>query len=297
MDDLERAIMLIYESAGGGADSAVVSQAIEFCDRLKAGHPPSLLRFCLDRLLSSPLVPVQFWCLQSLYDAIRLSYSSLCADDDILPLLRASLLSLFSTSPLPCSSPAFLKNKLAQVLAALIRFEYPSPWTSPFLHLLSHLPSGGSAAVDMFSRFLIALDDNLISQDYHLSPDDVAAAARVKDAMRLQCVPQIAHTWFDIVSLYRSSDPSLAATTLDTMSRYIAWIDIGLVANDAFLPLLFDLILSPATPEPLLAASAGCVLAVVSKRMDPQLKLNLLGSLRLSRVLSDSDLVQSYLRL
>lgn len=110
--------------------------------------------------------------------------------------------------------------------------------------------------------------------------------------MRVQCVPQIAHTWFDIVSVYRSSDPSLAAATLDAMSRYIAWIDIGLVANDAFLPLLFDLILSPATLEPLLGASAACVLAVVSKRMDSQLKLNLLRSLRLSRVLADSNLVQ-----
>lgn len=292
MDDFERAIMLIYESAAGGADSAHLLQAIEFCDRLKYGPPSYLLRFCLDRLLCSPLVPVQFWCLQSLHDAIRLSYSDLSAAHDLLPLLRSSLLSLFSTHPLPPSSPAFLKNKLAQALAALIRQEYPSPWSSPFLHILSLLSSAGPAAVDMFSRLLTALDDDLISQDYHLSPDDVAVATRVKDAMRLQCVPQIARAWFDIASLYRSSDPSLAAATLDTMRRYIVWIDIGLVANDAFLPLLFDLILSPATPEPLRAASAGCALALVSKGMEPHSKLNLLRSLRLSRVLTDFELVQ-----
>ncbi|PKU85889.1 exportin-T isoform X2 [Dendrobium catenatum] len=286
MDDFERAIMLIYNSAGGSAESNLLLQAIEFCERLKAGPPPTVLRLCLDRLHRSPLVPVQFWCLQSLHDVIRLSYSAL----DDLPLLRASLLSLFSDRLFPSSSPPFLKNKLAQALAALIRLEYPSPWPSPFLHLLSLLPS--PAAVDMFSRLLTALDDDLISQDYHLSSDDVAAATRVKDAMRLQCVPQIAHAWFDIVSLYRSSDPALAAATLDAMRRYIVWIDISLVANDAFLPLLFDLILSHNTPEPLRASSAGCVLAVVSKRMEPHSKLNLLRSLQLNRVLAESELVQ-----
>ncbi|KAH0455515.1 hypothetical protein IEQ34_015547 [Dendrobium chrysotoxum] len=286
MDDFERAIMLIYNSAGGSADSNLLLQAIEFCERLKAGPPPNLLRLCLDRLHRSPLVPVQFWCLQSLHDVIRLSYSAL----DDLPLLRASLLSLFSDRLFPSSSPPFLKNKLAQALAALIRLEYPSPWPSPFLHLLSLLPS--PAAVDMFSRLLTALDDDLISQDYHLSFDDVAAATRVKDAMRLQCVPQIAHAWFDIVSLYRSSDPALAAATLDAMRRYIVWIDINLVANDAFLTLLFDLILSHNTPEPLRASSAGCVLAVVSKRMESHSKLNLLRSLQLNRVLAESELVQ-----
>ncbi|XP_020593420.1 exportin-T-like isoform X1 [Phalaenopsis equestris] len=286
MDDFERAIVVIYESTGGSAESNLFLQAIEFCDRLKAGPPSTLLRLCLEHLHRCNLVPVQFWCLQSLHDVIRLSYSSL----DDLPLLRASLLSFLSDLSFLASSPPFLKNKLAQALAALIRLEYPSLWPSPFLHILSLLPS--PAAVDMFSRLLTALDDDLISQDYHLSSDDVAAATRVKDAMRLQCIPQIARAWFDIASLYRSSDPGLAASTLDTMRRYVVWIDIGLVANDVFLPLLFDLILSHITPEPLRAASAGCVLAVVSKRMDPHSKLNLLRSLQLYRVLAESELVQ-----
>ncbi|PKA52335.1 Exportin-T [Apostasia shenzhenica] len=293
MDDFERAILLVYESAGGGAggaDQALLSQAIEFCDRLKAGPPSALIRLCLDRLHCSPLVPVQFWCIQSIHDIIRLRYSSLSQAND-LPLLRSSLLSLFSDRPLPASSPPFLKNKLAQALAALIRLEYPSSWDAPFIHFVSLLPAAGAAVIDMFSRLLTALDDDLISQDYHLSPEDVAAATCVKDAMRLQCVPQIVRVWFEIVSLYRSSDPVLAAATLDTMRRYICWIDIGLVANDAFLPLLFDLMIASATPEPLRAASAGCVLAVVSKRMDPHSKISLLRSLGLGGVFADVEMV------
>lgn len=143
----------------------------------------------------------------------------------------------------------------------------------------------------MFARLLASLDDDLLSQDYPRSPDEAAAASRVKDSMRIQCVPQIARHWFDAVSLYRSSDTALAAAALDTMRRYVPWIDITLVANDAFIPLLFDLILAPGSPEQLRSAAAGCVLAIVSKRMDPHSKLALLRGLRLSQLFADPDLV------
>lgn len=136
----------------------------------------------------------------------------------------------------------------------------------------------------MFSRLLTALDDDLLNLDYPRSPEAVAAAARVKDAMRGEVVPQIASAWFDLISLYRSSDPELAAEVLDTMRRYISWIDIGLVANDAFIPLLFELILTPSFAVPLRASAAGCVLAILSKRMEPRQKLALLRTLYLTRV-------------
>lgn len=289
MNDLERAILFIYDPSISGADPAVRSQAIDFCDHLKASSPSDLIHLCLDGVRHSSHVPVKFWCLQSLYDTLTLRYSALSPDD--LSLLRSSLIYFFSDRPLAYSSPPFLKNKLSQVLSSLIGLEYPSSWPSPFLHILSHVPSAGPAAVDMFSRLLAALDDDIISQDYRRSPNDAAVAARLKDAMRLQCIPQIARAWFSIVSLYHSSDPDLVVGVLDTMRRYIAWIDIGLVANDVFLPFLFDLLLSPATLERLRTAAAGCVVSMFSKGMNPHSKLNLLRSLRMSRVLANRELV------
>ncbi|XP_026658513.1 exportin-T-like isoform X2 [Phoenix dactylifera] len=286
MDDLEKAILLNYEPSA--ADPGLRAQAMAFCEQAKA-DPSALLRLCLDRLHRSPIVAVQFWCLQALHDALLLRYSSLSPAD--LLLLRSSLLSLASDCPLPPSSPSFLRNKLAQVIAALIRLEYPTLWPSPFHQLLPCLPSADPLAVDMFARLLAALDDDLLSQDYPRSPDEAAAASRVKDSMRLQCVPQIARHWFDAVSLYRSSNPDLAAAALDTMKRYVSWIDIALVANDAFIPLLFDLILASGSPEQLRSAAAGCVLAIVLKRMDPRSKLALLRRLRVSQVFAGPDLV------
>ncbi|CAL9054794.1 unnamed protein product [Musa banksii] len=286
MDDLEKAILLVYEP--GAADLALRAQAMAFCDRAKA-DPSALLRLCLDRLNRSPLVPVHFWCLQALHDAILLCYPSIPPAD--LHLLRSALLSLASDRPLPPAYPHFLRNKLAQALAALIRLEYPSVWPDPFLRTLPCVTSADPASVDMFARLLVALDDDLLSHDYPRSPEESADATRVKDAMRLQCVPQIARHWFDVASFYRSSNPSLATAALDTMRRYVTWIDIALIANEAFVPLLFDLILAPSSTEQLRAAAGGCVLAIAQKRMDPRQKVALLRTLPINRVFSDPELV------
>ncbi|URE46051.1 nucleobase-containing compound transmembrane transporter [Musa troglodytarum] len=287
MDDLEKAI-LAYEP--GAADPTFRAQAMAFCDRAKADLS-ALLRLCLDRLHRSSLVPVHFWCLQALHDAVRLRYSSIPPAD--LPILRSALLSLASDRPLPAASPPFLRNKLAQTLAALIRLEYPSLWPDPFLRILPCLPSADPSSIDMFARLLVALDDDLLSLDYPRSSAEAADATRVKDAMRQQCIPQIARHWFDVVSLYHSLDTFLAAAALDTMRRYVTWIDIALVANDAFVPLLFELILAPDSIEQLRAAAVGCVLAILQKRMVPRQKVALLRSLPVSRVFADPNLVKS----
>ncbi|KAI4331300.1 hypothetical protein MLD38_029496 [Melastoma candidum] len=131
---------------------------------------------------------------------------------------------------------------------------------------------------------LNALDDELISLDYPRSPEEVTVAGRVMDSMRQQCVPQIVRAWYDIVSAYQSSDPEMCCAVLETMRRYISLIGIGLIAKDVFMPLLFELILVKGSSDQPRGAVAGCVLAVASKRMDPQSKLSLLKSLQISRV-------------
>ncbi|KAL0319443.1 UNVERIFIED_CONTAM: Exportin-T [Sesamum angustifolium] len=99
--------------------------------------------------------------------------------------------------------------------------------------------------------------------------------------------------------MYRNSNPELCSSVLDSMRRYISWIDIGLIANDAFTTLLFELMLVDGLLDQLRAAAAGVVLAVVSKRMDYKSKLALLQSLQIRRVFrlvagdSNSELVSS----
>ncbi|KAJ6844968.1 exportin-T [Iris pallida] len=116
---------------------------------------------------------------------------------------------------------------------------------------------------------------------------------RVKDAMRLQCVPQIASFFYDSVGLYRSSDTALAAAVLDTMKKYVSWIDINLVANSTFLGLLFGIMEAADSADQLKLAAGNCLLAIVSKRMDSRSKLALLRTLKpqMGRLFSVPELV------
>lgn len=300
MDDLEKAILISFDESGT-IDPVLKSQAVAYSQQIK--ETVSICSICIERLRVCNIVQVQFWCLQSLHEVLRIRYLSMSHEEK--SFVRNSVFSMAclegiddkNNNPLRVlDGPAFIKNKLAQVIVTLIYFEYPLIWPSVFVDYLPHL-SKGAAVIDMFCRVLNALDDELISLDYPRSSEETAAASRVKDAMRQQCVAQIVRAWYDIVSMYRNSDPDLCSSVLDSMRRYISWIDIGLIVNDAFIPLLFELILVDGLPDQLRGAAVGCVLAVVSKRMDPKPKIRLLQSLQISRVFGlvaedgDSELV------
>ncbi|KAJ8755813.1 hypothetical protein K2173_024358 [Erythroxylum novogranatense] len=293
MDDLENAILISFDESGT-IDSALKSRAVDFCQRIK--ESPTICSVCIEKLWFCKLVQVQFWCLQTLQEVIRVKYGLLSSEEK--DLVRKSVFSMCcfekiedSNAVTTLEGPAFIKNKLAQVLVTLIYFEYPLIWSSVFVDFLPHL-SKGAIVIDMFCRVLNALDEELISLDYPRTQEELGVAGRVKDAMREQCVGQMVGAWYDIVSLYMNSDPELCANVLDSMRRYISWIDIGLVANDAVMGLLFKLILLNGGSDQLQGAAVGCVLAVVSKRMDHQTKLTMLQTLRIrvfGLVTGDSD--------
>ncbi|KAL8466326.1 hypothetical protein ACS0TY_035440 [Phlomoides rotata] len=302
MDGLERAILISFDQSGQ-FDSLLKSQAAEYIKQIK--ETQSICSICIERLCSSQLVQVQFWCLQCLHEVLQVNYSSMGSEEK--SFIRKSVFAMACGEPVHANdnnlarlleSPAFVKNKLAQVVVTLIYFEYPLIWPSVFVDLLPKLTKG-AAVIDMFCRVLNVLDDELISLDYPRSGNDVALSGRIKDAMRAQCVPQIVGAWYDIVSTYKNSEPELCSSVLESVRRYISWIDIGLIANDAFTGLLFELILADALLDQLRAAAAGAVLAVVSKRMDFKSKLGLLQSLQIRRIFrlvasdSDSDLASS----
>ncbi|KAL3840774.1 hypothetical protein ACJIZ3_025365 [Penstemon smallii] len=302
MDDLEKAILISFDESGA-VDSVLKSQAVAFIQQIKENS--SICSICIEKLCFSKLVQVQFWCLQCLHEVLRAKYSSMTPEEK--SFVRKSVFSMVcyeainaddNNSVRVLEAPAFIKNKLAQVVVALVYFEYPMVWPSVFVDFLPNLRKG-AVVIDMFCRVLNALDYELISMDCPRSADEVAVAGRIKDAMRSQCVPQIVGAWYDIIMMYRNSDPELCSTILDCMRRFISWIDIGLIVNNAFTQLLFELMGVDGLPDQLRASAASVVLAVVSKGMDPKSKLSLLQSLQMRRVFklvvgdNDSELVSS----
>ena len=54
---------------------------------------------------------------------------------------------------------------------------------------------------------------------------------QLKDAMRETCLNDLAQAWYNLLQAYQHSNPDLAAAVLNTLERYVNWIDVGLVVN------------------------------------------------------------------
>lgn len=83
-----------------------------------------------------------------------------------------------------------------------------------------------------------------------------------------------------------SDDPSVVSLCLQVVGKYVLWIDINLVANDRFVPVLVKLLSHQALKE----AAADCIHDIIMKGMDPIVKAKLIESF--SSVLASAGIWQ-----
>ncbi|KAG0621103.1 hypothetical protein M758_4G269300 [Ceratodon purpureus] len=291
MDDFEKAVFFSFDQTGA-VSAQLKAQAAAYCEQAK--RAPNICQACFEKFRLSQYAEVQFWCLKTLEEVLQQRYRTLESQERLF--IRSSLMLAFCNFNLddpsvadpgiPMSSrPIFVRNKLAQLIVILIYIEYPAEWPGAFLDMLNSL-SKGPVVVDMFIRVLNALDEEVISFDFPRTEEESAAATRIKDSMRQQCISQVVAAWYSLIVMYKGQSPQLASQVLEMMQKYVAWIDIGLVANDRFVPLLFEFLVSPNEYPQLRGAAAECLLAIVSKRMDAPSKLALLQQLQAGKACS-----------
>lgn len=168
---------------------------------------------------------------------------------------------------------SFIRNKVAQIVSLAFVVDYPGRWPMFFQDLLRTLNSG-QQAVDMYLRILQAVDQEVVDREIIHSAEESQRNTAIKDAMRETCVAQLADSWLQILTAYESSRPELACLCLDVVGKYVSWIDINLVANDQYVPVLLRFL-----EQPLLRESAcDCIYEVLSKGMDPVVKTQLVES-------------------
>jgi hypothetical protein len=214
---------------------------------------------------------VRFWCLQAVEELLLHQYEAL--EDMARAGLRAWLQTLACQNPALLRGQGYLANKVAQVYALLMRHEYPDLWPHALTALLSHLQMGEDV-IDMFLRVLRAVDAEIINVECHRSPRDAGVAMRVKDAMRLQCMSDIAGAWYLILQTFHETRAGLVKDCLQSMAPFITWLDIHLIVNDKFIPALYTLLEKDEFVEEV----AACLTEIVLKKMEPPAKCALICS-------------------
>ncbi|KAL1526877.1 hypothetical protein AB1Y20_015568 [Prymnesium parvum] len=272
--EFERAVLLSFEAE----PSSLRSAATASLEQLKqSGHGWS---FCMQAFAACSDDRARFWCVQAVVDVVKSRYSSL--NDEEKQTLRGMLLAwVQSKNEGQADEPVYIKNKVAQLIVAVMAHDYPQHWPQVFPQLLGMLWNG-AFCIDMFLRVMHAIQEDIVSSEG--SGYNPEVATRVKDGMRENCLPQVADAWYSILQYYYSSAPSLCAMCLNTLSHFISWIDITLVANARFMGLLVPFMHNAALHD----GACACLTEIVIKRMDASLKMEHLARLQMINLLSDA---------
>ncbi|KAK9812733.1 hypothetical protein WJX72_002830 [[Myrmecia] bisecta] len=272
-DDFEKAILFNFDQSGR-VSRDLKEQAQAYCNEVKRSDKS--WRLYAERFSVTAYVEVKFFCLQALQEFVKTQYAGL--DEESRRWMKQTLMVWIQNADAVDlqQMPAFLQNKLAQIIVAVVQLEYPDQWPSFFEELLGLL-SSGPAVVSMFCRIMQAVDEDIISLEIPRSQDEIRSSMHLKDAMRERCMTEIAEAWYALVATYHTSNVQLAAEVLDAAVRYVNWIDIGLLANDRFVPLLFGVLSSSS--QRLRCASIDVLTEIVSKRMDAVAKMGLVQQL------------------
>lgn len=270
-----------------GTDQSFKQQAIEFCNMIKDspdGWRSGLALFVDSKPRSDAS---RFFALQIVDAALpKLSH-------DDLNSCRQSLFKYVqdvASSPSSSFGEPFLRNKLSQSLSYLFILTYESIWPTFFHDLLSLQSSdfSNTKVVDLYLRVLNSIHaeigDNLIARSQDLTKRNNV----LKDLIRERDVANLAQSWRRILEIYSSSSSDkivneIIESCLKAIGGWVSWIDITLIVDSEYLRLIFSFLQNDSHK----LTTCDTLLEIVSKKMKPDDKFELIQLLSLKDILSN----------
>lgn len=289
MDDFERIILVCLDPS---TDSVTKAHALEVCQRVQ--ESPEGLSFALQRLLPSSRPEIIFWCVQYLSQSVvlpRLNGSTdvgHSSESSAINLVRDVVFKfandINATNSQYHPQPPYVRNKLAQLVAAMVAADYPATWPTAMRETVLPLASGhpvpSPSSVDFFFRVMRAIDEDVTSiRAAQASESARLVSVQVKDTIREDCATELVAILANLTKVQ-----AYAGHAYDLLARNVEWLDISLFTNDAFLPHMYAAITS-SVPCATRAPSAFALRAILLKRMPPQSKLALLQHLQVLALL------------
>jgi len=167
---------------------------------------------------------------------------------------------------------AFLRTKLAVVLALCLKADFPEHWPAGFAELTA-LCARGPATTDLYLRVLVAVDEEIVAFHVDRSAEELARNTAVKDAMRATgTVAELVGAVCGVASTCLGGGGGsggsggggapLGVLALETLARYVGWVEAAHVSgSDAVLALLFACVQDAALAE----AALGVILEILNK--------------------------------
>ena len=271
--------------------SPLLPAALQFVNNVQSS--PDGWQLCLSMLhqlaLTNGPPQVSFFCLQTLTTFTATSYFTLQPADR--QALCTSLM-IFLRDVCPAHPPSsFLRNKLAALFTLVCQRAYPELWVSYFSDLIGLLQLS-PVIVDIVLRILLTIDTEIVVYDSKRTDSEVAHNSRIKDHVRSTAdMTNNVNALYSVLSALMPSreHEKLVVNGLKVVKEYTGWIDIGLVANERWVTLLYSVCTQPVCEE-YRALALACVREMCDKKMDKSKKVDLIASYRVIDMLASLPL-------
>uniref|UniRef100_A0A224YMP4 Exportin-T n=1 Tax=Rhipicephalus zambeziensis TaxID=60191 RepID=A0A224YMP4_9ACAR len=256
-------------------DQAAHARALQYFEQLKSA--PNGWQLSMQMLLQPSVQDdsVKFFCLSVLEHYIKTGYEAAKeGDQQAMRTFISQWIQMQVYAPIP--EKVFIRNKVAQLVCWVFLWDYPARWPSFFADILQTL-SLGPPAVDAFLRVLLAINSEIADCEIPRTAKEQDRNRLLKDNIRETHIVDLVNSWYTILTTQCQSPAGveLCRLCLEVVGAYVAWIDIGLVANDRFVDALVHFLSLPALRE----SACDCVCEILAKGMDPADKARLVESL------------------
>jgi len=264
--------------------AATRNQAVEFLNSARDTRDGviAVLALMLDQSENNETL---FWSLKSVDYYVQNSWERFTQEERCK--LRDVVLR-FVTEVVPKTRlPTWVLNKTAVVLVRIFCLEYPKNWPSFLTDVSKFLVTRNLQAVELFFLVFLIIDEDVVRIRAGKDENQVTTeqSAILKDAMRVSDVQNLCELWYKLVATNFESNPSIALRCLEVVDRYVHWIDIGLLLNERWFPLIVSLLEYPKLRN----AAVDVLYEIVLKKMDVNLKLRLLKDTRMLEIVKRTN--------
>jgi len=267
----------------GTADPNLKNQAFEFINQIKSTEEG--YKSCIDILLDSTSQPINEGLKFFIFQVIDENIEKL--SNEQLFKLNAQLFKILSEYiSNAVTDPIYLRNKFAQLFGKIYCFVYLNIYPNFFKDLINNvLATNNQLAIDYYTRIVISIHYDIGDKFISRSREVQERNNLLKDAIRVNDMDSLVDTWYKILQNPNNSSEILN-NTLKIVGQYINWMEIGLfVSNDFINSILLYLTKNEQKNETCLT-----LIEIISKKMKPSNKLELISLLNLTNIINSIDL-------
>ncbi|KAK6458473.1 armadillo-type protein [Scheffersomyces xylosifermentans] len=266
----------------GTADASLKNQAYDFINQIKS--TPEGYKSSVGILEKSGTQPVNEGLKFFIFQVIDENIDKL-NDEQLFTLNTQLFKTLGQYIANDINDPIYLRNKFAQLFSRIFCAVYLNIYPNFLKDLLNLIATNNQNATDYYTRIIISIH-------YEIGDKFIARTREVqernnllKDQIRINDMNSLATSWGKILQNPQNSNEILN-NTLKIIGQYINWMEISLFISNDFMRSIFQYL----NKEDQRSETCLALIEIVSKKMKPANKLELISLLNLTTIVSSIDL-------